>query len=172
MGKGMGRSLRARGAKGQTLVEFSIAGVLFLAFLLAVVSLSVSSWARSSVDFSMSELATQLPAGWDTMDKATLVKRLVTNDGEAAIDPDRLTVDSASITEVTTPTSDRTHEGDAIAGALGGTRSYTSGTWVRVRATVTYKVDAGGMILAGTSPAPYTRTIDRIYLTDRRYEVS
>lgn len=164
------RVMRTSVARGQTLVEFSVAGTLFLSLLLAIVSLSVSAWSRSSVDFSMSELATQLPAGWDAMDDKTLVRELVTDNGEAAIDPSRLTVLSASVEEIkTSPQS--SSSADSVARALGSENAYRSSSWVRVKARVSYRLDVGGMVIGGPV-GTYTRDIDRVYLVQRRYEIS
>ena len=59
----------------------------------------------------------------------------------------------------------------SVAGALGSENAYRSSSWVRVKARVSYGLDVGGMVIGGPV-GTYTRDIDRVYLVQRRYEIS
>lgn len=156
----------ARHLCGQTVVEFAIAGTIFLAALIGVVSFSVSAWMGAEVDFKTAELASELPDGWNHMDRKELVRQLMTSG--PGLDPARLTVQSA---DVETRSATLNVGDDRVARALGSSTAHTDATWVTVKARVTYKVTNPGVIL-GSAPTTYTRDVERVYLLQRRYEVS
>lgn len=158
--------MRGKGARGQTLVEFAIAGTIFLAALIGIVSFSVSAWMGAEVDFKTAELASELPANWASLDRKALVKNLMTE--QVGLDPARLTVESAS---VDTRSASVNAADDRVARALGSDTSHTDATWVTVKARVSYKVTSPSVIL-GAAPTTYTRDVERVYLLQRRYEVS
>lgn len=162
-----GHPLRRRGLSGQSVVEFALVSVAFFAVLLGAISLSLSAWMASEVDFRSSELASELPAGWDSMDDKELVKTLMTSG--TGLDPDRITVRSAHVEE--RQFSNNNSMDDPLANRVGADVAHEDAAYLWVRAQVTYDTHLPGTFLA-SGPGNYTRNIERIYVVNRRYEVS
>ena len=154
--------MRAR-MRGQAMVEFALSGLVVVTLLLMVLGLGVMAWQRSAIDYELSSLADELPAGWDDSSDDELVRQLVL-DG-SSLDPDRLEVSSASV--------ERSLEAQVrpavpVSAALGSTVATTTWDWVTVTATVTYDLPD----VMGLGGGPYEREVHGSYLVERRYEVA
>lgn len=158
-------SARRRGLPGQTLVEFAFVAVSLFLLLFGTAQVAIASFAKTSLDFAASRVGDRLPADWDTMGRNALVKQMLLS--EAPLDPSRLEVTGADVKVVE---NDSVDAGDGVAGELGTEMATRTGKYLRVRATVTY--DAGGLGGNLLGIGRMTRSIDRTFSIERRYEVS
>lgn len=94
--------------------EFIFVFPIALTVILAIMGFGFTGYQRARIDYSLAHLADRLPAGWDSMDADTLVKKLVS--ASADIDPSYLTVKNAS---VTIDSDENLGHGNAVAGDLG-----------------------------------------------------
>ena len=76
--------------------EFIFVFPIALTVILAIMGFGFTGYQRARIDYSLAHLADRLPAGWDSMDADTLVKKLVS--ASADIDPSYLIVKNASVT--------------------------------------------------------------------------
>ncbi len=148
---------------GQAMVEFAICLPILLSLTLGLVAVGVAEWRRSDADHALSNLASELPEGWESMSEAELVRSLVL-DG-SSLDADRLSVADADVTEVSS--SDTDVSGGVVAG-LGGSFVRRESAWVVVSADVSYDLGDGiWPLVSGT----YSRHVERRYLASIRTEV-
>lgn len=142
--------------------EFIFVFPIALTVILAIMGFGFTGYQRARIDYSLAHLADRLPAGWDSMDADTLVKKLVS--ASADIDPSYLTVKNAS---VTIDSDENLGHGNAVAGDLGTENLRTEDRAVTVSAEITYDY-----------PAPYNvfgkrsvRNITRSYISYSDWEV-
>lgn len=149
--------------RGQAMVEFAICLPILLSLTLGLVAVGVAEWRRSDADHALSNLASELPEGWESMPDAELVRALLL-DG-SSLDEDRLTVTDA---DVSVSASSDTDASGRLATSLGGGFVKRESTWVVVSADVDYDLDDGiWPLVSGT----YSRHVERRYLASTRTEV-
>lgn len=156
----MTRRNRLRGAE---MVEASLVMPVTILITIGLVVVFFAMYERAAVDHQLSTMGQELPDGWQSMADAELARELVL-DG-STLDPGRLTVDSATVTE---DTASEVRDNDPVATELGGLISRDERRWVTVTATVTYDLETG----TGLGPGRVTRTARGTYLVERRWEVS
>lgn len=150
--------------RGSAMVELALCLPVFLALTIGTMGLALACWERADVDHSLSNLASELPGGWEDMDEGDLVASLVLSG--SSLDPTRLSVDGASVRVVTLREVDPS---SGLAQRLGGSFSLREDSWVEVSADVSYDLsnplDWYGL-LGGCS-----RHVERRYLASTRTEV-
>lgn len=150
--------------RAQAMVELSICLPILLTLTIGIICLGITEWRVSDASHALSDLATELPDGWQTLPADELVRSLVL-DG-SSLDAERLTVTNASVREVRTSDVDAS---GALAVALGGTFKVSESTWLVVSADVSY--DLGGATAWPTDPGVWSRHVERRYLVSTREEV-
>ena len=94
--------MRARALKGQTIVEFCLVLVMFIALTIGIFMFGIEGWQRVAVDHQIVEMGDTLPADWASYtsqdQKNALVKQLILTNS-SSLDPDRLTVTDATISD-------------------------------------------------------------------------
>ena len=142
--------------------EFLFVFPIALTVVLAIMGFGFTGYQRARIDYSLSHLADELPAGWESMSSDGLVKELVSTSSD--VDPDYLTVKGAS---VSIDSDEALGEGSSVATDLGTDDLRTEDRTVTVEAEITYKY-----------PAPYNvfgeksvRKIKRQYVSYSDWEV-
>ena len=121
---------------GAEMVEASLVMPVTILVTIGLVVVFFAMYERAAVDHQLSTMGQELPDGWQSMADAELARELVL-DG-STLDPGRLTVDSATVTEdgVRVRDNDRWQQARGLV-------SRDERRWVTVTATVTYDLETG-----------------------------
>lgn len=149
---------------GQAAAEFLMVLPIFLTAVFGLMCVGYAYMQRADVDFQLSQLASELPTGWQTMGKNELVKELMCSD--STLNPDSITVKNA---DVSVDTSIDVVEDDEIAAELGAGLARTQVDRVLVEADVEYRVDDA---FTFGRDVVYSRHIKRSYVASAGFEVS
>lgn len=158
----LGKALKPMG--GQAAAEFILVVPFFIAAVFGIMMVGYAYMQRADVDFQLSQLASDLPADWQTMSKTELVKELMCSD--STLNPSELTVKSA---DISIGTEIDVVEDDEIAAELGAGLARTQVDRVLVEADVEYKVDDAFTL---GHDVVYARHITRSYVANNEFEVS
>lgn len=158
------RPLRAAGRDGQSSAEFIIVLPVFVAIVFAVMFFCYAAYQRADVDYQLSSLAGELPAGWESMDGEALVRDLLLDGSQ--LDPSSLEVTSAL---VSVDRVQDVRQGGAMASALDAGVTRTDQQRVEVEADVSYTYSD---VLSFGHEVTYRRHLERSYTTYTDFEVS
>lgn len=147
--------------RGQSAVEFALGGLVVILLIIAVMSIAVTSWQRSAVDYELSSLSDSLPAGWSSMGDEELLRHLVL--AGSTLDPDGLEISRAVVEQ---REEVEVRPADEVAQRVGSSTATVTEKWVEIEGTVSYELPGA----FGSST--YIRDLEGTYLIERRYEVS
>lgn len=149
---------------GQALIEFTACAMIFLALLIGTMQFGMGAFQRSAVDYEISRVGNDMPAGWEDKPAEQVVRDIIAEG--TGLDMDRLSVANAKI-EVVPAVSNA--NADPYATNLGGVVKTENGKTMKVSGDVSYPLAKGiGLVDLGT----YTQHFERTCQVERRFEVS
>ena len=153
--------MRGARLRGQSAVEFALGGLVVILLIIAVMSVAVTSWQRSAIDYELSSLSDSLPAGWASMGDEELLRHLVLSG--STLDPERLEISRAVVEQ---REEVEVRPADEVAQRVGSSTATVTEKWVEIEGTVSYELPGA----FGSST--YIRDLEGTYLIERRYEIS